>query len=965
MADDSGTYDKPVRVNVLAKDVGAPNKELIEWLQGKGHDVKTHSNSVPPAVAHELVVAFKKGADAPSAEAEAPAAAAPKADAPAAEVRAEAPPAAPETPASEATSAEAGTVRKEPRTVRRVDTRAGGQRRTTSGRGRDDRSAVRRPPTPKEAREAREAQALRDGKRILRSAPPAAEPKPDDASPQTATATPSPRRPSDGPKRRISTIGGSTRDVSKGAPGEGGDDGPRRTAYSTRGEGRDNTRTYHSGRGRDSGESADGGGQGAGRAPSGGFAGAGQGSRRGQGARFGDASAPRQAGAGRGAAPRRGRGAPGPAVAPPRTDEETIRVQERRRLDKEREQARQELLELAEERHEEGALEDLLEQAARDDVSLPVRDEPIEIPEGSTIAVVAETLGVKASLLIGHMFQLGAMVTINDSLPMEVLEQLQEPFSFTAVKRQSVEDQLLQKVEIDREDTLVARAPVVTIMGHVDHGKTSLLDAVRKTNVADREAGSITQHIGAYDVKLENGRVVFLDTPGHEAFTAMRARGAHVTDVVVLVVAADDGVMPQTVEAINHARAAEVPIVVAVNKIDVPRANPDDVRTQLSSHALMPEDWGGSTVFQNVSAKTGEGIPELLEYLSLESELLELRANPDRNAAGTVVEAELSRGRGPVATVLVQNGTLRVGDYFVAGATSGRVRALIDDHGVRVQEAAPSTPVEVLGFNEVAGPGDQFLVLTEEDARALTRERQAEERARRLASQSRITLDDISRSIQQGQVKDLNVIIKADVEGSVEPLQTGVAQFDTDEVRVGVIHAGVGAISETDVMLAAASSAIIIGFQVGPTPEAVRAADREGVEIRTYDIIYNVTNEIRAALEGMLDPELSEQVLGRATVREVFRAPRFGAVAGSYVNNGRFLRGMKLRLLRDNRMVHEGVVDSLRRFREDVREVAAGFECGIAMGNFSDYQEGDVLECFTHEEVARTLEASASAAKEK
>jgi translation initiation factor IF-2 len=636
-------------------------------------------------------------------------------------------------------------------------------------------------------------------------------------------------------------------------------------------------------------------------------------------------------------------------------------VQERRRLDKERERAREELLELAEERHEEGALDDLLAQAAGDDVSLPVRDEPVEIPEGSTVAAVAETLGVKASVLIGHMFQLGAMVTINDSLPMEVLEQLQEPFTFTAVKRQSVEDQLLQKVEIDSEDTLVTRAPVVTIMGHVDHGKTSLLDAVRKTNVAEREAGSITQHIGAYDVKLDNGRVVFLDTPGHEAFTAMRARGAHVTDVVVLVVAADDGVMPQTVEAINHARAAEVPIVVAVNKVDVARANPDNVRTQLSAHDLMPEDWGGTTVFQNVSAETGEGIPELLEYLALESELLELKANPDRNAVGTVVEAELSRGRGAVATVLVQNGTLKVGDYFVAGSTSGRVRALIDDHGTRVQEAPPSTPVEVLGFSDVASPGDQFLVLSEEDARALTRERQAQERQLRLAAQSRITLDDISRSIQQGQVKDLNVIIKADVEGSVEPLQTGVAQFDTDEVRVGVIHAGVGAISETDIMLAAASSAIILGFHVGPTPEATRAADREGVEIRTYEIIYDVTNDIRAALEGMLDPELSEQVLGRATVREVFKAPRFGAVAGSYVNNGRFLRGMKLRLLRDNRVVHEGVVDSLRRFREDVREVAAGFECGIAMGNYSEYQEGDVLECFTHEEVARTLEASAAA----
>ncbi|MBT7098308.1 translation initiation factor IF-2, partial [Candidatus Poribacteria bacterium] len=691
MADEGGKYEKPMRVNQLAKDVGASNKELIAWLQDKGHDIKTHSNSVPPEVAGELAAAFGKAADPAAAKAKPKPKPADK-PAPEAEVEVEAPAAeadatspaeeAPTVATPAAAAPQGAPPRREVRTVRRVDTRSGPRGRSGAAGGRGDRTTARRPPTPQEARAAREAQALRDGKRILRSARPAPEPAPEPAAAEpTAPATPTPRRPT-GPKRRISTLGGSLREESRGAPGaEGGGDDGRRAAYSTRGEGRDGTRTYHSDRGRRASEpgarreSTQGG-------PRGG-AGGPQGARRGPTSRFAGAGAPRPVGAGRGAAPRTGRGAGGPTVAPPRADEDTVRAQERRRLDKERERAREELLELAEERDEEILLDDLPGRTDADGVVLPVRDEPVEISEGSTVAVVAETLGVKASLIIGHMFQMGAMVTINDSLPMEVLEQLQEPFTFTAVKRESVEDQLLQKIEIDSEDTLVQRAPVVTIMGHVDHGKTSLLDAVRKTNVADREAGSITQHIGAYDVRLPNGRVVFLDTPGHAAFTAMRARGAHVTDVVVLVVAADDGVMPQTVEAINHARAAEVPIVVAVNKIDVASANPDNVRNGLSAHDLMPEEWGGTTVFQNVSALTGEGIPELLEYLSLESELLELRANPDRMAAGTVVEAQLSRGRGPVATVLVQNGTLKVGDYFVAGAASGRVRALIDDHGER------------------------------------------------------------------------------------------------------------------------------------------------------------------------------------------------------------------------------------------------------------------------------------------
>jgi translation initiation factor IF-2 len=589
--------------------------------------------------------------------------------------------------------------------------------------------------------------------------------------------------------------------------------------------------------------------------------------------------------------------------------------------------------------------------------SIPQREDLIEIQDGSTVSEFAKRLGVRPNQMVAHLFKMGYMVTVNQVLDLEMLKRLEEPFQFIAVERPSLEDQLAHKADAVADDPrdLVPRGPVVTIMGHVDHGKTSLLDAVRESNIVSREAGNITQHIGAYNVHLPNGRVVFLDTPGHEAFTAMRARGAQVTDVVVLVVAADDGVMPQTIEALNHAKAANVPVVVAVNKIDVPNANVDRVKDQLARHGLIPEEWGGQTIFCELSAKQRIGISKLLEYLALETELLELKANPKRPATGTVIEAKLDKGRGPVATVLVQNGTLRVGDYFAAGTFDGRVRALINDIGERITHAGPATPVEVIGCNGVPTAGDRFLVLSEQDARTLAESRQQLQREEKMILRRRVSLDDLHRQIAEGGVKELNIILKTDVEGSIEAILAALSKLDTLEVKVNVIHQGVGGITESDVMLAAASSAIILGFNVRPTTRAERIARQEEIDIRSYDVIYNLVNDIRSAIEGMLEPEVQEQVVGRATIRELFRIPRMGVIAGSYVNNGRIVRGMNLRVVRDNRLIHEGKVDSLRRFKDDVNEVSAGYECGIGMGTFGDFRVEDVLECYTLEKVARTL----------
>lgn len=579
----------------------------------------------------------------------------------------------------------------------------------------------------------------------------------------------------------------------------------------------------------------------------------------------------------------------------------------------------------------------------------------LQIEEGATVADLAVSLELQPSALIMRLMKLKVMANINQKLDYNTLVMLGEHLGFEAIKAKTLEEELLVE-EADSPESLRPRAPVVTIMGHVDHGKTSLLDAIRQSNVSESEAGNITQHIGAYHVTLEGGSVVFLDTPGHAAFTAMRARGAQATDIVVLIVAADDGVMPQTVEAINHAKAAKVPIVVAINKIDVPGARPDYIKQQLSEHELIPEEWGGQTICVETSATEGTGIDFLLEMLLLEAALLELKANPDKLARGVVIEAEVDKERGTVATVLVQSGTLTVGDFFVSGRYSGKVRAMIDDLGKRMKQAGPSTPVEVLGFTGVPEAGDKFYVVaSEKDARAISETRLDQYRTEKLGTNSHVSLENLYQQIQEGEIKELNVVLKGDVQGSVQAVASSLLELSTDEVKINIIHQAVGGITETDILLASASDAIVVGFNVHPTTEAVQSKEMEGIDVRTYNVIYNLISYIRSAMEGLLDPEVREVVIGRAEVRELFKVPRLGLVAGSYVNWGRISYNQPLRILRDNRLIHEGKVNSLRRFKENVNEVQANYECGIGIEEFNDLQVGDVLECYVHEEIARTL----------
>lgn len=578
----------------------------------------------------------------------------------------------------------------------------------------------------------------------------------------------------------------------------------------------------------------------------------------------------------------------------------------------------------------------------------------LKVEEGSTVTRLANLLGIKKTDMVKALIQLGIMANVNQRLDFDALTVLSKKFNFEPTRKLSLEEKLLME-EPDDPSKLKPRPPVVTIMGHVNHGKTSLLDAVRETNVMDTEAGGITQHIGAYRVSLEHGDVVFLDTPGHEAFTKMRARGAQVTDIVVLVVAADDGVMPQTIEAINHARAAEVPIVVAINKIDKENAKPDRVRQQLSELGLIPENWGGKTIFVDISAKNKIGIDDLLEGLLLEAELLELKANPEKTARGTIIEAKVDKSRGSVATVLVQDGTLRIGDSFVGGIYDGKVRAMINDHGENIQEAPPSTPVEVLGFSGVPEAGDRFYVLKDErEARAIGEMRKAAFIERDRATTGRKTLD-LYQMIREGEIKDLNIIIKGDVRGSVEALAESLQRLSTDEVKLNVIHAAVGDITENDVMLASASKAIITGFNVHPTSQASKLAEREGVEIKLYNVIYEAISDVRAAMEGLLEPELREVISGRAEVIELFNISRLGTVAGCHVNSGRVLRGSPMRVIRNNRTIYEGKIDSLRRFSQDAQEIASGQECGILVNDFSDFELGDVIESYIYEEVPARL----------
>ncbi|MFQ5657377.1 MAG: translation initiation factor IF-2 [Candidatus Methylomirabilales bacterium] len=592
----------------------------------------------------------------------------------------------------------------------------------------------------------------------------------------------------------------------------------------------------------------------------------------------------------------------------------------------------------------------------------------IKIPETITVKELSEKVSTSPSGVIKKLMKMGVMASVNENLDPGLAKQVAATLGFE-VEVAPVGEAEEVVAEVEDPTQLRSRSPVVTVMGHVDHGKTSLLDAIRHTDVIAREVGGITQHIGASEVELPpdsakkfpGGRVVFLDTPGHEAFTAMRARGVHVTDVVVLVVAADDGVMPQTVEAINHAKDAAVPILVAVNKIDKPGADPNRVKQQLSEYGLIPEEWAGQAIFVEVSAKKRVGIESLLEMLLLQAEIMELKGNPFKPAKGVVIEAKLDRGRGPVATVLVQQGTLRVGDVFLVGNQFGRVRALINDRGRKVQEVGPATPAEVLGFSGVPGPGDTLVAVTDErKARQVALIRQRQQRDDTFAAQHRLTLDDLHQRIKEGEVKELRLVLKGDVQGSIEPLKESLERLSAPEVKLKVIHSAVGGVSESDVMLASASNAIILGFNVRPDPKAQSLADQEGVEIRLYSVIYDAVAEIKKAMEGMLEPQYVERSMGRVEVRATFNVPKLGTVAGCYVAEGKVLRDAAMRLVRDSRVVHQGKIASLRRFKEDVREVQSGYECGIGLLNFSDIKVGDIIEVFELVPVAPKLQVTHS-----
>ena len=616
-------------------------------------------------------------------------------------------------------------------------------------------------------------------------------------------------------------------------------------------------------------------------------------------------------------------------------------------------EAQNEKAELEEEEVE--LLMDLLEEEKGSDENI------ITVDGTLTVQQLAEALGKPATEVIMKLMKMGTMASLNQEVNFEIASHLASDYGFTLVAGGNDEDaeeeiEALMEIEEDREEDLKPRPPVVTVMGHVDHGKTSLLDAIRSTHVTNSEAGGITQHIGASEVSINGQKIVFLDTPGHEAFTAMRARGAQVTDIAILVVAADDGIMPQTIEAINHAKAAEVPLIVAINKIDKPSANPDKVKQELSEQGLLVEDWGGDVIAVPVSARQKTGIDTLLEMILLVAEMEELKANPDKRAVGTVVEAELDKGRGPVATVLVQGGTLKVGDPIVCGVACGKVRAMINSKGKRVKTAGPSTAVEILGLSEVPQGGDQFVAVpSDKVARNIAEKRQQIAREEMLKSNQRMSLDQFFDQMNEGQVKDLNAIIKADVQGSVQAVKQSLEKLSNDEVGVRVIHGGVGAINESDVTLAAASNAIIIGFNVRPVSGAESLAEKESVDIRSYTIIYKAIEDIQAAMSGMLDPEYRDEDTGKAEIREVYKISGVGTVSGCYVTSGKIFRNGKVRIVRDGIIIHEGEILALKRFKDDVKEVNSGYECGMSFVNYNDIKVGDIVEAYITKEVERKL----------
>ncbi|WP_315076940.1 translation initiation factor IF-2 [uncultured Clostridium sp.] len=590
----------------------------------------------------------------------------------------------------------------------------------------------------------------------------------------------------------------------------------------------------------------------------------------------------------------------------------------------------------------------------KDDENEELETEVIEIGETITVKELAEKLNKPSNDVIRTLIFSGVMAAINQEIDFATAEKVCESYGVILEKLEVTEELEAVEAEEDDEENLEKRPPIVTVMGHVDHGKTSLLDAIRKAKVTDTEAGGITQHIGAYTININGEEITFLDTPGHEAFTAMRARGAQVTDVVILVVAADDGIMPQTKEAINHCKAAGVPMVVAINKIDKPGANPDRVKQELTEHGLVVEEWGGDTICEEVSAKSNLNIEKLLEMVLLTAEMLELKANKERKAKGTVIEAKLDKGRGPVATLLVQNGTLHVGDAIIVGSTYGRIRAMFDDTGKKIKSAGPSIPVEVLGLSEVPEAGDRFnQVKDEKTARIMADKRKDKEKSDSLMSGNRVSLEDLYSQIKEGKVKELGIIVKADVQGSVQAINQSLEKLSTDDVKVRVIHGGVGAITETDITLATASNAIVIGFNVRPDNNAVAQADKENVEIKTYRIIYDAIDDVKSAMIGMLEPEYKEVILGSAEVRETYKISNVGTIAGCYVLNGKLQRNAETRVIRDGIVIFESNLSSLKRFKDDVKEVNTGYECGLTVEKFNDVKEGDILECFMMEAIKR------------
>ena len=579
----------------------------------------------------------------------------------------------------------------------------------------------------------------------------------------------------------------------------------------------------------------------------------------------------------------------------------------------------------------------------------------IKVLEGITVALLAKRMGIKAGAVIKKLMDLGVMATMNETIDIDAASLAAHEFGYEVESVTIEEEQILLEKEDSSKD-LLPRAPIVTVMGHIDHGKTSLLDAIRQSNVIDREAGGITQHIGAYHVELDKGNIVFIDTPGHEAFTTMRARGAKVTDIVVLVIAADDGIMPQTVEAIDHAKAAKVPIIVAINKIDKPNANPEKIRQTLTEYELVPEDWGGDTLYAEISAKQRKGIEELLEIIILQAEMLELQSNPHKPAKGTVIEAKLDKSKGPVATILVQEGTLKVGDTFITGVHYGRTRVLINDAGKAIPQVGPSTPVQVLGLSGIPEAGDTFLVVDEEKkAKQAGLYFQQKQREKGFIESSRVTLEGLYDQIQEGTLRELNVIIKVDVHGTLDALTKSLQELGNEKVKINTIHSSVGAINQSDVMLASASKAIIIGFAVSPDVKAKLAAEQEKVDIRLYNIIYDAISDITNALEGLLAPTLVENLRGRAEVKQIYQISRLGTIAGSMITEGKITRDCKFRIMRNGTLMHQGRISSLKRFKDDAREVESGYECGIGVEGFEEIQIGDIIECYTTEEVATKL----------